>query len=254
MSLAQELNQRALELGVPLSVQMDLTYRCNERCVHCYLDHEDHGEMTTSEIKSLLDQLADAGVFYLCFSGGEVFMRRDFFEVLEYARKLLFCVKVKTNAFMIGEREAERLAKAAIDSVQVSVYSRHPEVHDGITLLPGSLKRTLEGIRRLRAHSVRVVIANVVMRQNCGHSAAVKALARELGANFTVDPTITPMMDGDRSILSLGIETPPTARKCFAIRLVGKATRCARPRPVDDESGLIALQRRSHRLLRLALR
>ena len=70
MTLMQEMTQRALERGIPLSAHFDITYRCNERCVHCYLDHDDHGEMTTAEIKSVLDQLADAGVFFLTFSGG----------------------------------------------------------------------------------------------------------------------------------------------------------------------------------------
>ncbi len=60
------------ENGIPLSVQLDLTYTCNERCVHCYLDHEDHGEMSTSEITGLLDQMAAAGVFFLNISGGEI--------------------------------------------------------------------------------------------------------------------------------------------------------------------------------------
>ena len=49
-AMMEEMGQRALKLGIPLSVQLDLTYRCNERCVHCYLDHEDHGEMNTPEI------------------------------------------------------------------------------------------------------------------------------------------------------------------------------------------------------------
>ena len=61
--LIAEMAAKALKLNIPLSVQLDLTYRCNERCVHCYLDHDDHGEMTTAEIKDLLDQMADAGVF-----------------------------------------------------------------------------------------------------------------------------------------------------------------------------------------------
>ena len=54
MSLMHEMGNRAIELGIPLGVQLDLTYRCNERCVHCYLDHEDHGEMTTAEVKRIL--------------------------------------------------------------------------------------------------------------------------------------------------------------------------------------------------------
>jgi MoaA/NifB/PqqE/SkfB family radical SAM enzyme len=99
-SLLQDLTGKALELGTPLSVHIDLTYRCNERCVHCYLDHEDHGEMTTVEVKDLLDQLANAGVFFLTLSGGEILLRRDFFEILGYARALTFCVKLKSNAII----------------------------------------------------------------------------------------------------------------------------------------------------------
>ncbi len=87
-ALMQEMSAKALKLGIPLSVQLDLTYRCNERCIHCYLDHEDHGEMTTTEIKSLLDQFAEAGVFFLTLSGGEILLRKDFFEILEYARAI----------------------------------------------------------------------------------------------------------------------------------------------------------------------
>jgi 2-iminoacetate synthase ThiH len=62
MSLMQEMASRAQLLGIPMSAHLDVTYRCNERCVHCYLDHDDNGEMTTAEIKDLLDQLAEAGV------------------------------------------------------------------------------------------------------------------------------------------------------------------------------------------------
>ena len=204
-TLMQEMNERALKAGVPLGVQLDVTYRCNERCVHCYLDHDDHGEMTTAEIKDLLDQLAEAGVFYLSLSGGEVFMRMDFFRILEYARSLLFCVRVKTNAFMIREKEADRLRELGLDAVQVSIYSHRAEVHDAITKLPGSLKRSLAGIRLLRERGIKTTIANVLMRQNLQDYAGVIALAKELGAVYTIDPTITPMMDGDRSILDLGI-------------------------------------------------
>ncbi len=150
MSLLSEVGQKAFNLGVPLSVHLDITYRCNERCVHCYLDHDDHGEMTTAEIKGVLDQLAEAGVFFLTFSGGEVFLRRDFFELLEHARRLLFNVKIKTNAVMIHEAEAKRIRALGVDTIQISVYSHRPEVHDAITKLPGSFKRTIEGIRLLK--------------------------------------------------------------------------------------------------------
>lgn len=199
----QEMSAKALKLGIPLSVQLDLTYRCNERCVHCYLDHDDQGEMTTAEIIQLLDELASAGVFILTLSGGEIMLRKDLFELLEYARRLTFCVKLKTNAILIREREAERIRALGVDSIQVSIYSNRPEVHDAITKVPGSLKRSLDAIRFLKAQGLKVIVASVLMVQNSGDYPGVRALATELGVEFTLDPTVTPKMDGDRSILRL---------------------------------------------------
>jgi AdoMet-dependent heme synthase len=205
--LLEEMTRRALKLNVPLSVQLDLTYRCNERCVHCYLDHDDHGEMTTAEIKHLLNEMAEAGVFILTLSGGEIFLRKDLFDLLEYARRtLLFCVKLKTNAIMIRDREAARIRDLGVESVQISIYSHRPEVHDAITLVPGSLKRSLDAVRFLKSQGLRVIIANVLMTQNMQDYPGVRALAAELGVECTLDPTITPMMDGDRSVLSLGVD------------------------------------------------
>ena len=135
--LMAEMAAKALKLNIPLSVQLDLTYRCNERCVHCYLDHDDHGEMTTAEIKNLLDQMADAGVFYLTVSGGEIMMRRDFFEILEHARLRTFCIKLKTNGILIRKKEAQRFRELGVESVQISIYSHRPQVHDAITKMPG---------------------------------------------------------------------------------------------------------------------
>ena len=205
MSLMSDVGQKAFDLGVPIAVHIDVTYRCNERCVHCYLDHEDPGEMTTAEITGVLDQLAEAGVFFLTFSGGEVFMRRDFFEILEHARRLMFNVKIKTNAVMIHEEEARRIRELGVDSVQISVYSHRAEVHDAITKLPHSLERTVNSIRFLHAQGLRVTIANVLMTANSSDHEGVRRLAEELGVRYTLDPTITPMMDGNTSVLSLRI-------------------------------------------------
>lgn len=230
MSLLSEMNSRALELGVPLSVHLDLTYRCNERCVHCYLDHDDHGEMTTTEIADLLVQLAEAGVFFLSLSGGEVFMRRDFFEIVEKARQLLFNVKVKTNGVMIHEAEAARLRQLGVEQVQISVYSHRPEVHDAITKLPGSLNRTIKAIRFLKSQGLKVSISNVVMNSNFADQRGVMMLARELGAEYTIDPTITPKLDGDTSILSLRISSDGLKQIFHDPDLVGNVEEfCAAP-------------------------
>jgi AdoMet-dependent heme synthase len=205
MSLMAEMGQKAFNLGVPIAAHMDVTYRCNERCIHCYLDHDDYGEMTTAEIKDVLDQLAEAGVFFLTLSGGEPLMRRDFLEIVERARSLLFNVKVKTNAVMIGEAEAKKLRDLAIDTIQISLYSHRAAAHDAITKLPHSFEKTVRAIKFLRDQGLRVTIANVLMTPNLSDHYGVQKLAAELGVQYTLDPTITPMMDGSNSVLALRI-------------------------------------------------
>ena len=236
MTLVEQMNARALELGVPLSVQFDVTYRCNERCIHCYLDHDDHGEMTTAEICDVVEQLAAADVFFLTFSGGEVLVRRDFFEILEHARTHLFNVKVKTNAVLVTERAARRLTELGVQDVQISVYSHRPEIHDGITKVPGSFARTLAGIRLLKAQGIKVTIANILMRQNLSDYDGVHELAGSLGAHYTVDPTITPMMDGDLSVLKHRIPGSELEKVFRESKLVGNVEEfCAPPAPVGDD-------------------
>jgi radical SAM protein with 4Fe4S-binding SPASM domain len=236
MSLMHQMNERAFDLGVPLGIHLDVTYRCNERCVHCYLDHDDHGELTTTEIKDILDQLAEAGTFFLTLSGGEVLMRRDFFDILEYARKLMFNVRIKTNGVMIGAAEARRIRDLGVEQVQISIYSARPEVHDAITKLPGSLKKSIRAIRFLKSQGLKVVIANVMMTANLGEHAGVQALARELGVTYTLDPTITPKIDGDTSILSLRIPGSELNAVFHNKDLVGDVEEfCAPPPPPGDD-------------------
>jgi AdoMet-dependent heme synthase len=235
--LMQEMSDKALARNIPLSVQVDLTYRCNERCVHCYLDHNDHGEMTTAEIKHLMEEMAEAGVFILTFSGGEIFLRKDFFELLEYARHLTFCVKLKTNAVLIREREAARLRDLGVESIQISIYSHRPEVHDAITLVPGSLKRSLAAIRFLKSQGLKVTIANVLMTGNMQDYPGVQALAAELGVKCTLDPTVTPMMDGDRSILKLAVDQSALRQVFRDQSLVGDADEfCAIAAPASEDT------------------
>src|SRR5581483_6959230 len=217
-------------------VQLDLTYRCNERCVHCYLDHDDHGEMTTAEIRGVLRQLADAGVFFLTLSGGEVLVRRDFFEIVEYGRSLLFNLKVKTNGVLITEARAHRLAELGVEDIQLSVYSHIAAVHDAITKLPGSFARTVNAVALLQSAGIKVTIANILMRQNVADHDGVRRLAEEMGVHYTVDPTITPMMDGDRSILQHRISGDELSEIFRNADLVGNVEEfCAPPLPVDDD-------------------
>jgi radical SAM protein with 4Fe4S-binding SPASM domain len=235
MSLMAQVNDKALKNGVPLSVHLDITYRCNERCEHCYLEHDGHDELTTTEIRTLLDQLAEAGVFFITISGGEPLLRADCFEIIAHARSLGFHVKLKTNALLIREREATLLRELNVDQIQVSVYSHRPEIHDAITKVRGSLRRTLAAIRRVSFYGLRVTIANVLMRSNHQDREGVRLLAEEIGAHYTLDPTITPMMNGDRGVLSLRLPSTELRNVFHDSNAVGDVAHfCAPPTPVDE--------------------
>jgi radical SAM protein with 4Fe4S-binding SPASM domain len=195
------LISRTVEKHRPLSVHFDLTYRCNERCVHCYLDHDDHGEMTTAECLAVLEELARAGTLFLTFSGGEIFLRPDLFEILAAARRLHFDISLKTNALLITAARAARLREFRVRRVQISVYSDIPEVHDAITKVPGSLRRTLAAIPLLIEAGLQVKLACPLMRENLMAYRGVMALAEKLGVPYVLDLTITPMMDGSETTL-----------------------------------------------------
>jgi AdoMet-dependent heme synthase len=232
--LMDRVIRRSITGSVPLGVHFDITYRCNERCVHCYLDHEDYGELETAEIKRILSQLAAAGTLMLTFSGGEIFLRKDFFELLEFARGLHFDIALKSNALMITPARAEKLRALGVRQVQVSIYSTDPDIHDAITKIPGSLARSLLAIHSLKALGLHVKIACPLMKQNLAGLKQLRKMADELGVSYVIDMTITPKLDGDMSILALrnsaedlmGVMEDPT--------LNGRAT----PESVNESAAL----------------
>ncbi|MGH9685110.1 MAG: radical SAM/SPASM domain-containing protein [Candidatus Acidiferrales bacterium] len=195
--------RKTVQRHAPFNVHFDLTYRCNERCIHCYLDHEDYGEMTTAEVKDVFDQLAKAGTLFLTLSGGELFLRKDFFELLEYASSLQFDLSLKTNALLVDAVRARRLREAGVRRVQVSIYSAEPNVHDAITKVRGSWARSVAAVRLLKTENLLVKIACPLMKQNLGAHRSVRALAEQLGVPYVFDLTITPKIDGDTSTLAL---------------------------------------------------
>ncbi|HET7340727.1 MAG TPA: radical SAM protein [Methylomirabilota bacterium] len=191
--------------AIPLSVHVDLTMRCNERCVHCYRVVEERPELTTAELTRLLAELAAAGTLYLTFSGGEVFLRRDLFELVAEAKRLRFDLRLKSNALLVSEAHARRLADLGVRQVDVSVYSADPAVHDRVTKIPGSLERSLAGIARLQAAGVRVKINCPLMAGTVAGYREVRALAERLGVPCGMDPMITARNDGETSPVLLRI-------------------------------------------------
>ncbi len=203
--LTSWLFDKSVSLHIPLSAHIDLTMRCNERCIHCYRVIERRPELTTDELKTLLEDVARAGTLYLTFSGGEVFLRRDLFELVEHARRLHFDVRLKSNALLVTPEKAARLRSLGVRQVSVSIYSAEPVVHDAVTKVPGSLARTLEGVALLRDAGVAVKLNCPLMTLNVGRYKDIRALAERLGVLCGFDPMITAKNDGDASPLTLRI-------------------------------------------------
>ena len=205
MSLLEEMNRKATEQGIPLSAHMDITWKCNERCVHCYLVHEGKNEMSTAEIKDAIRPARRGGNFFLSISGGEPLLRRDCFEILEYARELRFNVKLKTNAVDDrgkegGEAQAAR-HRAGADQ-HLLRPPRDSRRHHQVARIP---RRSSPLFERLKAEWSEGLHRNVPMKITSPAEWPCGSLAKEIGVEFRIDPTITPMLNGDRSILNLGI-------------------------------------------------
>jgi len=189
-----------------LTVHWELTYRCNARCAHCYLDvlppdASAPGELTTVECQRVLDEMAALGILNLTLSGGEILVRPDFFEIAGYARRQQFLLRLFTNGTLITPAVADRIAALHPFAVEVSLYSVNPATHDRITRRERSWALTTRAFRLLRERNVRTVMKTPLMRENVQEIDALELLAKELGAQFRYDPTITPKDSGESSPL-----------------------------------------------------
>jgi MoaA/NifB/PqqE/SkfB family radical SAM enzyme len=204
--------------GHLFAAHWEVTYRCNERCVHCYnpgaahLAHEraerDTDELTPSEAQSLLDDLRDAGVFRLTLSGGEVMLRRDFWEIVEGARARGFSVNVYTNGLKLGDEAVERLAALWPTTVSISVYSDDAPTHDAITRVPGSLTRSTAALRALHEHGVKTFLKSTAMDHTVGGYQRVRQLALDVGAGPEIDMMMSASVDGASAPLGLAAKQP----------------------------------------------
>jgi radical SAM protein with 4Fe4S-binding SPASM domain len=198
--------RKAHARNIPLNAMLELTLKCNIRCRHCYnFDRDqprDRGcdakpELTLAEILTVLDDLRAAGCLFLGLTGGEVLTSPNLFPVLDRARDLNMAVLLLTNATLLRPGVAGRLAAYPnLLGASVSVYGATAEVHDEITQVRGSWRRTWAGVERLRALGIAVRVKFVVMRQNAHEVAAMRADAEARGVPYTVDTTITSRHDG----------------------------------------------------------
>jgi len=156
------------EYSAPLRMDMALTFKCQNNCIHCYAGgpHETP-ELTTQQWKQAIDRLSDIGVFILTFTGGEPTLREDLPELLLYAQNKGMVTGLITNGRRLKEKAyVETLEKTGLDFVQVTLESHKAEVHDLMTASPGSWEETVTGIRNAGNSQIYVTTNSTLSKYN----------------------------------------------------------------------------------------
>jgi mycofactocin radical SAM maturase len=173
-------------LDAPICLTWELTYACNLACVHCLSSsgRRDPRELTTEECKGVIDELQRMQVFYVNIGGGEPTVRRDFWELVDYATAHDVGVKFSTNGSRITPEVAQRLAASDYVDVQISLDGATAEVNDAVRGL-GSYATAIRAMERLAdAGFGGFKISVVITRQNVGQLDAFKAIADRYGAQL----------------------------------------------------------------------
>ena len=181
---------------IPVDGMIELTRLCSLKCTHCYIGDarwtKDPNEISTQHLKDLLDVLAARGTMWLCFTGGEAMIRKDFRELWVYAKNKGFIMTLFTNATLLSESMAEFLVKHPPFNIEVSIYGATEETYEKVTLVKGSYKRFMRGIENLRKSGLSWKMKTVLINENAHELDAMTAMAREWGVQFKFDGKINP--------------------------------------------------------------
>lgn len=175
-------------LDAPICLTWELTYACNLACVHCLSSsgRRDPRELTTQECKRVIDELERMQVFYVNIGGGEPTVRKDFWELVDYATAHHVGVKFSTNGSRITPQRATELAASDYVDVQISLDGATAEVNDAVRG-PGSYATAITAMERLAAAGMRgFKLSVVVTRQNVSQLDAFEALADRFGAQLRI--------------------------------------------------------------------
>lgn len=202
------LYSKALSKRIPLSGGIELTFRCNNNCVHCYCNlsandqEEMKKEMDTQTVMEIIDSIADNGCLWLLITGGEPLLRRDFREIWIHAKKRGMLLTLFTNGTLIDDDMADFLSAWWPFSVEITLYGATEQTYEAITRVRGSYKRCMNGIERLVKRSIPLKLKTMAMRENFKEIAIMKEIAKEKAISFRFDPLINSRLDKNRTPLS----------------------------------------------------
>jgi radical SAM protein with 4Fe4S-binding SPASM domain len=195
---------------VPLQVSIEVTRRCPLECLHCYnnlpmgdMDAK-RRELSKEEHFRMLDELVEMGCFWILYTGGEIFARKDFLEIYTYAKKKGFLITLFTNGTIINEQIADYLAEWPPFAIEITLYGRTRETYEALTAIPGSYDRCMRGIKLLKERRLPLKLKTVATSINKHEVVAMRQFAEEeLGVDFKMDGQINPRIDCSQSPLAV---------------------------------------------------
>jgi radical SAM protein with 4Fe4S-binding SPASM domain len=209
-AFSADLHQRQSGQRAPMQVSIEVTRRCPLECQHCYnnlpMGDQDarSREMTTEEHFKMLDELVEMGCFWLLYTGGEIFARKDFLEIYTYAKKKGFLITLFTNGTLINERIADYLVEWPPFAIEITLYGRTRETYEALTMIPGSYDRCLRGIRLLKERGLPLKLKTIATSINKHEIVAMRQFAEEeLGVEFKMDGQVNPRIDCSQSPLAV---------------------------------------------------
>jgi radical SAM protein with 4Fe4S-binding SPASM domain len=204
------LHERQAGQRAPLQVSIEVTRRCPLECLHCYnnlpMGDADarNRELTKEEHFRVLDELAEMGCFWLLYTGGEIFARKDFLEIYTYAKQKGFLITLFTNGTLITEKIADYLVEWPPFAIEITLYGRTRETYEALTAIPGSYDRCLRGIHLLRERGLPLKLKTVATSVNKHEVTSMRRFAEEeLGVEFKMDGQINPRIDCSQSPLAV---------------------------------------------------
>ncbi len=199
--------EKAARRRIPLSGTLELTRRCNLRCVHCYLGGsvQDHAaadcELRTDEVLALLDEITAAGCLNLLVTGGEPLLRQDFPVIYRYAKKKGLLVTVFTNATLVTPALADLFAELPPRLVEISVYGATAGTCEKVTGVRGSYSLCRKGIDTLLDRGVHIGLKTMLLTLNRHELSDLRVLAGDLNVTFRFDAAVSPCLDGETAPL-----------------------------------------------------
>lgn len=163
-----------------------ITYNCQLQCPHCCVGHYENEplrELTTEEVKDVLDQSAKA--FVVNFFGGEPTMRTDLMELINYAKDRAIYVFVDTNGLKITKEYARELKDNGLELLYISIDSPHPEEHDRLRGMKGTFDKAVQGIKNALEVGLNCALSTYVTKETLanGDFERVIQMAKDLNAS-----------------------------------------------------------------------